>query len=222
MSGDFSYAVKFQKRKTLSLYVLTDGSVEVRAPLRTSQASIVRFVESRVPWILKTREQQLQRVRWQNPVAPGALQWLLGEPLTLHVEHASVFSVKRDEQTLRVATRDPDNIEALTRDLNLWYREQAQRLFEERLPLACQRFPETLAPPELRLRRMRRRWGSCTRSGRITLNTELVKLPLDVIDYVIVHELCHLFEFNHSPRFYQLVAQVMPDWKRRELLLRQY
>lgn len=222
MSGDFSYVVKFQKRKTLSLYVLTDGSIEVRAPLRTPQAHIVRFVETRASWVLKTRALQLQRLHWQTPIEPGGPIWLLGEVLTLSVSRGESFSVKPAAPDLLVQTRDPDNREALVRDLERWYRAQAQALFEQRLPLACRRFPDALALPELRLRRMRRRWGSCARDGRITLNTELVKLPLAVIDYVIVHELCHLFEFNHSARFYQWLERVMPDWRPREARLRQF
>ena len=86
----------------------------------------------------------------------------------------------------------------------------------------CQRFPGILTAPELRLRSMRRRWGSCSRQGRVTLNVELVKLPLTLIDYVIAHELCHLFEFNHGKKFYQLLEHVMPDWKQREVMLKQF
>lgn len=222
MGGDFSYAVKFQRRKTLSIYVLSDGSVEVRAPLRTPQVHIARFVESRTGWVLKTRALQLQRLRWQNPIEPGAELWLLGDILTLNAQRGAGFSVARGDNELRVTTRNPDNVPALARDLERWYRAQAETVFNERLPLACRRFPGALAPPELRLRRMRRRWGSCTRGGRVTLNTELVKLPLELIDYVIVHELCHLFEFNHSARFYALLGQMMPDWKERERRLRQF
>jgi len=73
--------------------------------------------------------------------------------------------------------------------------------------------------PELKIRKMRTRWGSCTRRGVITLNLELVRMPPACIDYVISHELCHLVEFNHSARFYQLQERFVPDWqvRKREL-----
>jgi predicted metal-dependent hydrolase len=69
--------------------------------------------------------------------------------------------------------------------------------------------------PELRIRKMRSRWGSCSRRAEITLNLELIRMPLDCIDYVITHELCHLVEFNHSARFYELQSRFFPDWKER-------
>ena len=67
--------------------------------------------------------------------------------------------------------------------------------------------------PDIKLRKMKRQWGNCSLKGIITLNTALIKAPEICIDYVILHELCHFAEHNHSPRFYRLLTQVMPDWK---------
>jgi predicted metal-dependent hydrolase len=222
VSADFSYTVKLQRRKTLGLYVLADGEIEVRAPLRTAQRTIVAFVEQRADWVLKTRAKQLQRQQWQIPVETSSSSWYLGSALQLQVVAGADTRIVCDEQYLRVTIRDPDNLALLTRYLEAWYRTQALTIFSERLLLVCQRFPGILAAPELRLRKMRRRWGSCSRSGRVTLNVDLVKLPLTLIDYVIAHELCHLSEFNHGQKFYRLLQHVMPDWKQREVLLKQF
>lgn len=222
MSGNFSYAVKFQTRKTLALYVLENGAVEVRAPHGMSQKHIVSFVEQKAAWIVRTREQQAQKPRWQNLIEPGAAMWFLGQPRRLEVKQDLFGGVLCTDDSIVVAARDPWSLPRLANQLNDWYRDQAQQIFAERLLLVCQRFPGILAAPELRLRRMRRRWGSCSNKGRVTLNIELVKLPLSMIDYVIAHELCHLFEFNHSRKFYQLLETVMPDWKQREQVLKQF
>ena len=96
-----------------------------------------------------------------------------------------------------------------------WYRHQAGRLFAARLSELAGRLPWLADDPPLRLRRMRRRWGSCSASGVITLNTHLVKAPTALLDYVILHELCHLRELNHGPRFYELMDQALPDWRAR-------
>ena len=75
--------------------------------------------------------------------------------------------------------------------------------------------------PDITIRKMRRRWGSCSSKGEVTLNLALIKMPLACIDYVVTHELCHLEAFHHGKPFYRLLAQVMPDWRERELLIEQ-
>lgn len=222
MSASFSYAVKFQKRRTLVVYVHDDGNVEVRAPHGLSQKHIVRFVEEKASWIERSRAKQANKHQWKNVIAPGALMWFLGQPRRLEVERSDNTSIMYDEEVIVLTSRDPWNLPALARQLNTWYREQAEAIFNERLLLVCQRFPGVIPAPELRLRKMERRWGSCSRSGRITLNSELIKLPLSMIDYVIAHELCHLTEFNHSKNFYALLEYVMPDWKQRERILKRF
>lgn len=222
MSANFSYTVKFQKRKTLVVYVLEDGHVEVRAPQALSQKHIVRFVEEKAAWIEKTRAKQANKHRWKNIIEPGAAMWFLGQPRKLEVKQSSTAAILYDDEIITVSARDPWSLPTLARQLNNWYRDQAHAIFHERLLLVCQRFPGIIAAPELRLRKMERRWGSCSRSGRVTLNTELVKLPLSMIDYVIAHELCHLTEFNHGKKFYALLEHVMPDWKQRERILKQF
>lgn len=222
MSASFSYAVKFQKRKTLVVYVHDDGNVEVRAPHGLSQKHIVRFVEEKSTWIQRSLTKQASKHRWKNTIEPGASMWFLGQPRRLEIESSDNASIFYDEEVIVLAARDPWNLPAVARQLNAWYREQAETIFNERLLLVCQRFPGVIAAPELRLRKMDRRWGSCSRSGRVTLNTELVKLPMSMIDYVIAHELCHLTEFNHGKKFYALLEYVMPDWKQRERVLKQF
>ena len=95
------------------------------------------------------------------------------------------------------------------------------RLFMERMAaMAPSVAPLGITPPEkLILRAMKSRWGTCSNDGRVTLNLKLMQLDIDLLDYVIVHELCHLREFNHSPRFYALLDAAMPDWKQRRRTL---
>lgn len=222
MSGNFSYTVKFQKRKTLVVYVLDSGDVEVRAPHTLSQKHIVRFVEEKSAWIERSLAKQANKHQWKNSIEPGASMWFLGKPRRLEVKQSSATAILHDDETITVSARDPWSLPALARQLNTWYRDQAHDIFHERLLLVCQRFPGIPAAPELRLRKMERRWGSCSRSGRVTLNIELIKLPLSLIDYIIAHELCHLSHFNHGKKFYALLEYVMPDWKQRERILKQF
>ena len=222
MSGALGYTVKFQRRKTIGLYVLADGSREVRAPKSVSRSRIAAFVETRRDWALAARDRQLERQQRQNVIAPDALVWLEGEPLRLELRAAPQLTIARHGDSLLVYCRDPSNLVQVERQLDTWYRRRAELVFAQRLALNLPRFPELTMAPELRLRRMRRRWGSCSRAGLVTLNVELIKLPHALLDSVIVHELCHLFEFNHSARFYQRLGLALPEWRQREAELKQY
>lgn len=103
--------------------------------------------------------------------------------------------------------------------LELWYFAKAQDVFRTRLSALL---PTTLwvtTPPALKLQVMQTQWGNCSPGGAITLNPHLVKAPRDCIDYVILHELCHLKEHNHGPAFWGLMERVMPDWERHKVRL---
>jgi len=98
-----------------------------------------------------------------------------------------------------------------------WYSEHAKDLLSRRLAQYVPTFERMGAVvPEVRYRRMRKRWGSCSSKGMILLNTELVKAPIHCIDYVIVHELCHLLYPRHDKEFYYLLERILPDWKKRK------
>ncbi len=119
---------------------------------------------------------------------------------------------------LEVNTLDTD-IESIKSHLNEWYRFRAKVIFEVRLRQILEKALWVEAKPDIRLMTMRTQWGNCSPSGLLTLNPHLVKAPAICIDYVILHELCHLVEHNHSERFYQLLSQVMPDWERVKVRL---
>jgi predicted metal-dependent hydrolase len=109
---------------------------------------------------------------------------------------------------------EPDRVRAL---LEAWYREKAEERFGERLEICWQRFGiRDRVAPKMRIRKMRSRWGSLSPTGTLTLNLELVRAPRDCIDYVVLHELCHLEYADHSPAFRTRLEQVMPNWERRK------
>jgi predicted metal-dependent hydrolase len=215
----FNYSVRFQRRKTIALHVLSDGSFEIRAPVGYRRDWIVEFARTRAEWAVGARERVRERQCWRVPPVDGGSSWLLGETLTVAVEAALHNAVEREGDLLRVHLRDPARLEPT---LRVWYRREAERIFSERLAYCSARFPHPIEIPPLKLRQMRRRWGSCSRFGVITLNVDLVRLPVELIDYVVMHELCHLFEFNHSPRFYRLQALAVPEWREREAWLKRF
>ena len=119
-----------------------------------------------------------------------------------------------------VAPAERRRVKAL---LDRWYRAHARRVFQERLDACYPRAERLGAPyPEIAIRVMRTRWGSCSSPDKIALNLKLIQVPKHYIDYVVMHELCHLLERNHSPRFRELLDRAMPDWRERKRKLDEY
>lgn len=128
------------------------------------------------------------------------------------VDPSSVQSVKLYRGKLEVSVRER-NVERIKSLLEGWYKEKAKEVFKSRLDAIMTQAIWIEKAPELRILTMQTQWGSCSPNGRITLNPLLVKAPRECIDYVILHELCHIAEHNHSERFYRLLSQVMPKWE---------
>ncbi|GAA3704602.1 hypothetical protein GCM10022421_09280 [Oceanisphaera sediminis] len=117
------------------------------------------------------------------------------------------FSICFISLPLKVREQNPDKVQTL---LNDWYRHKARDVFARRLDAMLDQALWVTGRPPIRILTMQTQWGSCSPLGRLTLNPHLVKSPRDCIDYVILHELCHIAEHNHGERFYRLLKQVMP------------
>ncbi|MGH8491686.1 MAG: M48 family metallopeptidase [Moraxellaceae bacterium] len=217
-------------RKTLAIYINRDASVLVRVPLRVPLAEVSLFLRERWGWI------QLQRQRLLANPAPVPFSYRHGESFRhLGLDYLLLIEPGLRDQAVcsanvlkvRLTPESFMDEAVLEKVIERWQRREALKLFPQRLAVCHEAMKKLALPfPELKIRKMRSRWGSCSRSAVITLNLELMRMPLACIDYVITHELCHLVEFNHSPRFYELQARFMPEWKRHkqslEALARQH
>ena len=213
-----SYEVSFAARKTLVIKVHPDLRVTVRAPEGSGLETIQQKVKNRVPWILRQQRQfesYLPKLPPRQYVS-GETHRYLGRQYRLKVNESDSERVKLSRGYFFINLRDKNDTERVKSLLMEWYRQQTERVFRERLEacLTKLRFLQ-LAEPELEIRQMNTRWGSCTPEGKILLNLRLMQVPKEYIDYVVVHELCHLKEHNHSQRFYELLNRVMPDWQKK-------
>jgi predicted metal-dependent hydrolase len=165
-----------------------------------------------------SRQQELPRRDYSN----GETHWYLGEnyPLEIVAARGGRGSVSLLEGHIRInaADRSP---QAIKQQVVKWYRQQAGLHFSARIDAIAKNAAWTAgqAPP-IRLRKMKRTWGSCSAKGMITLNPRLIKTPPACIDYVIAHELCHLEEMNHSKAFYTLQQSLCPQWREARTHLR--
>ena len=201
--------------RNMTLRVRRDGSVRVGAPRWVGLGEIRTFVESHVRWILMQRHDVLAAA---PRYVTGAAQLYLGQRLRLVVGPGTPSGVVVDDRDLHVIV--PDTTESVVRDrLRRWYRDRAQEVLTARCSAVSASIGWLAAPPAWRQRRMRRQWGNCSQEGDITFNTHLVKAPPGLIDYVILHELCHLRHLDHGRGFQRLMDAHMPDWRERRRAL---
>ncbi|WJW95201.1 SprT family zinc-dependent metalloprotease [Enterobacter pseudoroggenkampii] len=193
-----------------------DCRVVVSAPEEADDLAVLTAVKKRGRWIyqqLRDFRRQLEYITPRKYIS-GESHYYLGKQYLLKVieEPAEVQRVKMLRGKLEVTLRQksPEKVRQLLID---WYKTRAKNVFAKRLEAMLEQALWVNAPPPLRVLTMQTQWGSCSPSGRLTLNPNLVKAPRECIDYVILHELCHLAEHNHSERFYRLMGQVMPEWK---------
>ena len=218
--GESVYEYEWRRKpiKTLNLRVRPDGSLYVSSPPLVSQKEVERFLQKHRLFIEKTAMRRLT-------LADGTSVYIFGKKMPLFIEvatgrhHACIT-----ENGVYLYVREKDNRDeriGLYRNL---LRETAECVFPRVLarlyPVAA---PYGVPYPQMKLRRMRSRWGSCIPTKRlITLNTYLVIAPLSCTDQVVLHELCHFLEPNHSVGFYAYLNRMMPEWRRWREALKEY
>lgn len=214
-----SYSVIYTKRKTLEIAVHPDSSIVITAPQKCDMNRIREKVKKRAKWISK----QLKYYKQFEPRTPqkqflnGETHLYLGKQYRLKIKSGLSESVRLKRGYFIVVQRDKEDRERTKELLEQWYRYKAGIKFSEYFDLCWNNFSKTNGiKPILKIRKMKKRWGSLSKKGTLTLNPELIKAPKDCIEYVITHELCHTAHHNHSKKFYDLLGRTMPDWNKRK------
>jgi hypothetical protein len=215
-----SYTLKRSaRRRSIGLRIDHRG-LTVSIPLRATETWLHDVLRDKADWVVD------KLGSWQSR-HPPAQRWAGGETLpfrggalVLRIESGRRAAANREESVLRVALPAPDDTTAIERTVMAWYRRQATQLFSERVAFYAERLG--VLPRAVKLSSARTRWGSCTTHGVVRLNWRLVKLPPELADYVVVHELAHLREMNHSAAFWRVVEHACPDYADRRRALRLY
>lgn len=209
------FDLQFMHRKTLSISVHPDLSVIIRAPENTKLEDIEKKVYHRTKWILN----QQRRFEIYLPDVPprkyvsGESHRFLGRQYRLKIIKSESEQIKLSRQFLEVYTPSttPANVQILVES---WIYSQAGKIFQERLFACHPKFArENISYPKISIRKMQSSWGSCSAKGNISLNIKLIQVPVEYIDYVIIHELCHLKHLHHEAGFYKLLSRIMPGWE---------
>lgn len=206
--------VRPAEQRRIAVHVDDDGKVAVDAPLGAPIDDVRGAVAKRARWIsrqLAVIEKRDAGVLPREYVS-GETWYYLGRRHLLKVRvGAGEVRVGLRNGRFEVDTplRDADVVRAA---LFAWYRERAEHFLRKRVDEIAADLPWIRQAPSVSFRPMRRQWGSCSPLGRITLNRSLVQAPRECIDYVVLHELCHLREHNHARRFFRLLTSRMPRW----------
>jgi predicted metal-dependent hydrolase len=205
------------KKAAIRVHVHPNGEVEVEAPESAALPEIKAAVQRRARWVLEHLDDIQERIRHVQP-----RQWVSGES-QFYLGRRYVLQLIDDPEQRKVTCKpiggqilvqgkdlSPERTQGAVRK---WYQDRAREVFQRRLDLMVEKLPWVKATPSWRIIEMQTQWGSCTPDGAVLLNPHLLKAPTKAIDYVILHELCHLEEHNHSPRFYGLLDRFMPDWR---------
>lgn len=222
-----AYTLEWKAVRNLNLRIRKDGSVCVSANTSVPVSRIDEFVCSKGRYILSAlnRFAETEQYRPQpKQYVNGETFNILGHGLRLEVSQGQKNEMASDGVFLRLRVRNPNDFDAKQRIVKRYLDRRCSEVFreilEERYPV-LQKYGVSM--PELRIRDMDTRWGSCSpKRGIITLNKRLLDAPRNCIEYVITHELCHLIHPNHSNRFYEFLTMLMPDWKARKRTLDQY
>lgn len=213
-SKKIDFKLEYSDRKSLGITVTPDLFVLVKAPTNASLEKIKEKLLKKAPWILKQQNFFLSF----HPKTPdrkyisGETLLYLGRQYRLKVKIGKIEKVKLKGKLIEVTTPDKSKTKEL---VTAWYLQNAKIKFHLLAKPLINRFKKyKVTPSALVLRNMPTRWGSCTPKGKIILNPELIKAPKGCIEYVIIHELCHLKYYDHTQKFIDLQGKEMRDWEK--------
>ena len=203
-----------RRRKSISL-VVDDNRLRVLAPSRTTLSQIDEVVRKKADWIAE-RLDAPPTPRLRDQLRPGGRLPLLGEQLPVRAGAARFqFHDDPSDRSARHFSVDPHSAQA-AEQAERWFRSAARERFSARV--ACWSERVGAQPARIQIRDQKTRWGSASSNGTLSFNWRLIFAQPEIIDYVVVHEICHLIEPNHSPAYWALVERIMPDaqhWRRR-------
>ncbi len=218
------FRLHYSSRKTLGVEVHPNRSVQVIAPEGANYSRILKKVEEKAPWIQKQirKYSKIENVETEREFVSGENVFYLGRQYRLKVRIGKP-KVRLIEKYLMLTIPDKSDKKQAEELIDNWYNERAVKVISNRFA----RFQyisdkEKIKVNKVAIKKLEKRWGSCTKLGTISFNINLIKTPINCIDYVIVHELCHLKHLNHSPKFYKMLMKYFPKWEEAKSRLNKF
>lgn len=209
--------IERSNRKTLSLTVLKDGVIFVKAPISMKEETINKFVEEKQDWI-KSKLMIVNNTKNKFEDVINYQRFLLyGNKYAVLLSDVKKIETNDNFQIVLPQKTESDKI---LKTMKSWYKKVAKQILADRMSFIESRIG--LKSKAMKITDSKGKWGSCNSMGTICFNWRVIKLPPKIIDYVIVHELCHLVEMNHSKKFWSLVSKFLPDTQERKKAIKEY
>jgi len=218
-SKQIDFQLDFSNRKSLGITVTPDLEVLVKAPIDATIDKVKEIIRKKAPWIIRQQSFFLtfHPKMTDRKFVGGETHLYLGRQYRLKIISESVENVKLKGKFIEVTTLDKSKVKQLVND---WYLLNAKKKLHAIAVELIEEFRKhKVEPSSIVLREMPTRWGSCTAKGKIILNPELIKAPRGCIEYVIIHELCHLIHHDHTQKFLDLQTREMPNWEKWKMKL---
>ncbi|MFO8062466.1 MAG: SprT family zinc-dependent metalloprotease [bacterium] len=215
----FPVNAEFSRRKTFSVTVYPDQTIVAKIPDNVSEKRALELLKKKSRWINEKMQyfEKFQPIIKEKHYMSGEEFYYLGRQYRLNIIKSRKEDVKLKGKFINIYTTHTQDRQKKKQLIYKWYRDHAVQYITKRIELYSGKFKKRgIEAEEIRFRRMKRRWGSCSGKRIITFNTELVRAPVHCIDYVIIHEFIHLKYMKHDKKFYRTLEYIMPDWQLRK------
>lgn len=213
--------IKYSKRKSVGIKITPEGQVVVHAPFRADIKTLEKIVASKASWIekaLKNLEElevlSVKRIVEKNDFIP-----IMGIYYPFEVQIGNRNTCTFENDTFQITT-DNKETDTMVLSIESYLKDFAEQVMREMVVKHAELINVT--PHKLIVKTQKKRWGTCSSKGEIRLNWKCIMLPKDLIEYIVIHELCHLNQMNHSSRFWSEVEKILPDYKVRRAHLKRY
>lgn len=213
------FSVLSMSRRTMEIAVHPDKSVVAKVPTGTSKQEIQFRMSKNALWIRNQIEffKQFETRTPERQYLGGETHLYLGRQYRLKISSSLINDIKLSRGFIHISTKEGNCSDQIKWIINQWYLDRSKFHFVQLLERCWPKFErQGFAKPKLQIRKMKKRWGSLSKNGILTLNSDLIRAPKECIEYVIVHELCHLKFQNHGTGFQRLLERTLPDWKKRK------
>lgn len=223
--------VVYRKRKNISIRIIPKNTIEIISPRSVSISFLKKVIEEKSSWIMKTLDkyENMDERFKDRKYVNGEIFYYLGKEYELKIikdknieNNKNYCHIDIEEKNLIITTNNNDS-EYIKNELKKWYKIESEKIVIERLEVLKKEKPmmNKLTPNIIKIKEQKKRWGSCTSRKTIYINSKISMARVDAIDYILVHEFCHLIHMNHSKDFYNLVEKILPSFRESEKWLKE-